>query len=91
MQLAAIKVPLVDGRDLCLAACGWREITCDLNHLCIVTVQPGNGIAALGLGGLLLEAEDFALGVKLHDAVALGIMDRIPEHGRAGCIAQGAV
>ena len=44
-----------------------------------VEVQAGDGIGALGLGGLLLDGDSTALAVELHDAEALGVVHVVAE------------
>ena len=43
-------------------------------HVARVEVQAGDGVGALGLGGLLLDGDGPALPVELHDAEALGVV-----------------
>ena len=44
-----------------------------------VEVQAGDGVGALGLGGLLLDGDGTALPVELHDAEALGVVHVVAE------------
>lgn len=44
-----------------------------------VEVQAGNGVGALGLGGLLLDGDGPPLAVELHDAEALGVVHVVAE------------
>ncbi len=44
-----------------------------------VEVQAGDGVGALGLGGLLLDGDGPALAVELHDAEALGVVHVVAE------------
>lgn len=48
-------------------------------HVARVEVQAGDGVGALGLGGLLLDGDGTALPVKLHDAEALGVVHVVAE------------
>lgn len=44
-----------------------------------VEVQAGDGVGALGLGGLLLDGDGPPLAVELHDAEALGVVHVVAE------------
>lgn len=44
-----------------------------------VEVQAGDGVGALGLGGLLLDGDGPAPAVELHDAEALGVVHVVAE------------
>lgn len=48
-------------------------------HVARVEVQAGDGVGALGLGGLLLDGDGPPLAVELHDAEALGVVDVVAE------------
>lgn len=48
-------------------------------HVARVEVQAGDGVGALGLGGLLLDGDGTALPVELHDAEALGVVHVVAE------------
>ena len=48
-------------------------------HVARVEVQAGNGVGALGLGGLLLDGDGPPLAVELHDAEALGVVHVVAE------------
>ena len=48
-------------------------------HVARVEVQAGDGVARLGLGGLLLDGDGTALPVELHDAEALGVVHVVAE------------
>ncbi len=51
-------------------------------HVARVEVQAGDGVGALGLGGLLLDGDGPALRVELHDAEALGVVNVVAEDRR---------
>ena len=44
-----------------------------------VEVQAGDGVGALGLGGLLLDGDGTALRIEFHDAEALGVVHVVAE------------
>lgn len=48
-------------------------------HVARVEVQAGDGVGALGLGGLLLDGDGTAPAVELHDAEALGVVHVVAE------------
>ena len=48
-------------------------------HVARVEVQAGDGVGALGLGGLLLDGDGPPLAVELHDAEALGVVHVVAE------------
>lgn len=61
-------------------------------HVARVEVQAGDGVGALGLGGLLLDGDGAALAVELHDAEALGVVHVVAEDRRPPrlCVLDGA-
>ena len=48
-----------------------------------VEVQAGDGVGALGLGGLLLDGDGPPLRIELHDAEALGVVHVVAEDSGA--------
>lgn len=48
-------------------------------HVARVEVQAGDGVGALGLGGLLLDGDGPPLRIELHDAEALGVVHVVAE------------
>lgn len=78
-QRPLLQVHLVERGDLELAA-GRRLHPVRLGgHVARVEVQAGDGVGALGLGGLLLDGDGAALAIELHDAEALGVVDVVAE------------
>lgn len=78
-QRPLLQVHLVERGDLQLAA-GRRLDLVGLGcHVARVEVQAGDGVGALGLGGLLLDGDGAALPVELHDAEALGVVHVVAE------------
>lgn len=57
-----------------------------------VEVQAGDGVGALGLGGLLLDGDGPPLRIELHDAEALGVVHVVAEDRGAArlCVLDGA-
>ena len=78
------NLELAAGRRLDLAGLG--------GHVARVEVQAGDGVGALGLGGLLLDGDGPPLAVELHDAEALGVVHVVAEDRRAArlCVLDGA-
>ena len=74
-----LQVHLVERGDLQLAAGGGLDPTRLGGHVARVEVQSGDGVGALGLGGLLLDGDGPALAVELHDAEALGVVHVVAE------------
>ena len=78
-QRPLLQVHLVERGDLQLAA-GRRLDPMRLGgHVARVEVQAGDGVGALGLGGLLLDGDGPPPRIELHDAEALGIVHVIAE------------
>ncbi len=50
-------------------------------HVTRVEVQAGDSVAGLRVLGLLLDGDGVEVGVELHDAEALGVVDVVAEHG----------
>ena len=50
-------------------------------HVARVEVQAGDGVARLRALGLLLDGDGVEVGVELHDAEALGVVDVVAEDG----------
>ena len=74
-----LQVHLVERGDLQLAAGGGLYLGGAGCHVARVEVQAGDGVGALGLGGLLLDGDGPALAVELHDAEALGVVHVVAE------------
>lgn len=78
-QRPLLKVHLVERGDLQLAAGGRLNLVGLGGDVARVEVQAGDGVGALGLGGLLLDGDGTALPVELHDAEALGVVHVVAE------------
>ena len=78
-QRPLLQVHLVERGDLQLAARGGPDLMGLGGHVARVEVQAGDGVGALGLGGLLLDGDGTALSVELHDAEALGVVHVVAE------------
>ena len=78
-QRPLLQVHLVERRDLKLAAGGGPHLVGLGGHVARVEVQSGDGVGALGLGGLLFDGDGPALAIELHDAEALGVIDVVAE------------
>ena len=74
-----LQIHLVERGDLQLAACGGLHLGGAGGHVARVEVQAGDGVGALGLGGLLLDGDGPPLAVELHDAEALGVVHVVAE------------
>ena len=74
-----LQVHPVEVGDLQLAAGGGPHLVGLGGHVARVEVQAGDGIGALGLGGLLLDGDGPALRIELHDAEALGVVHVVAE------------
>ena len=81
-QRPLLEVHLVERGDLQLAAGRRLDLVGLGGHVARVEVQAGDGVGALGLGGLLLDGDGTALAVELHDAEALGVVHVVAEHRR---------
>ena len=78
-QRPLLQVHLVQRCDLQLATGRGLDPMRLGGHVARVEVQAGDGVGALGLGGLLLDGDGTALAVELHDAEALGVVDVVAE------------
>ena len=78
-QRPLLQVHLVERRDLQLASGGRLHFMRLGGDVARVEVQAGDGVGALGLGGLLLDGDGPALPVELHDAEALGVVHVVAE------------
>lgn len=78
-QRPLLQVHLVERGDLQLAARRGLHLMGLGGHVARVEVQAGDGVGALGLGGLLLDGDGTALAVELHDAEALGVVHVVAE------------
>lgn len=74
-----LQVHPVEVGDLQLAARGRLDPMRLGGDVARVEVQAGDGVGALGLGGLLLDGDGTALTVELHDAEALGVVHVVAE------------
>ena len=78
-QRPLLQVHLVERGDLQLAARGRLNLVRLGGDVARVEVQAGDGVGALGLGGLLLDGDGTALAVELDDAEALGVVHVVAE------------
>ena len=78
-QRPLLQVHLVERGDLELAAGRGPDLMSLGGHVARVEVQAGDGVGALGLGGLLLDGDGPPLAVELHDAEALGVVHVVAE------------
>lgn len=78
-QRPLLQVHLVERCDLELAAGRRLDLMRLGGHVARVEVQAGDGVGALGLGGLLLDGHGPPLPVELHDAEALGVVHVVAE------------
>ena len=78
-QRPLLQVHLVERGDLQLPARGGLHPMCLGCHVARVEVQAGDGVGALGLGGLLLDGDGPPLAIELHDAEALGVVHVVAE------------
>lgn len=81
-QRPLLQVHPVEVGDLQLAARRGLHLMGLGGHVARVEVQAGDGVGALGLGGLLLDGDGTALTVELHDAEALGVVHVVAEDRR---------
>lgn len=91
-QRPLLQVHLVERGDLELASGRGLDLVGLGGHVARVEVQAGDGVGALGLGGLLLNGDGPALPVELHDAEALGVVHVVAEDRGAArlCVLDGA-
>lgn len=78
-QRPLLQVHLVERGDLQLAARGRLHPMRLGGHVARVEVQAGDGVGALGLGGLLLDGDGPPPRIELHDAEALGVVHVVAE------------
>ena len=76
-----LQVHAVEVGDLELAAGGGDDPLGAPAHVAGVEVQAGDGVAGLRVLGLLLDGDGVEVGVELHHAEALGVVDVVAEHG----------
>ena len=81
-QRPLLQVHLVERCDLELAAARGPDLVRLGGDVARVEVQAGDGVGALGLGGLLLDGDGPPLAVELHDAEALGVVHVVAEDRR---------
>ena len=74
-----LQIHLVERCDLQLAAGRGPHFVRLGCHVARVEVQAGDGVGALGFGGLLLDGDGPALCIELHDAEALGVVHVVAE------------
>jgi len=84
IKLALLQIGLVDRGDFQLATRTGFDRFSDIDHLIIVEIEAGDGVIALWLDGLFLDADGFTSLVELNHAVALGVLHMIGKHGTAG-------
>ena len=91
-QRPLLQVHPVECGDLELAAGRGLNLMRLGGDVARVEVQAGDGVGALGLGGLLLDGDGPALAVELHDAEALGVVHVVAEDRGAArlCVLDGA-
>ena len=78
-QRPLLQVHLVERGDLQLAAGRRLDLVGLGGDVARVEVQAGDGVGALGLGGLLLDGDGPPLCVELHDAEALRVVHVVAE------------
>ena len=78
-QRPLLQVHPVEVGDLQLAAGRRLDLVGLGGDVARVEVQAGDGVGALGLGGLLLDGYGPPLAVELHDAEALGVVHVVAE------------
>ena len=78
-QRPLLQVHLVERGDLQLAAGRGPHLVRLGGHVARVEVQAGDGVGALGLGGLLLDGHGPPPRIELHDAEALGVVHVVAE------------
>lgn len=79
-QRPLLQVHLVERGDLQLPAGRRLDLVGLGGDVARVEVQAGDGVGALGLGGLLLDGDGPALAVELNDAEALGVVHVVAEN-----------
>ena len=91
-QRPLLQVHLVERGDLQFPARGRLDLMRLGGDVARVEVQAGDGVGALGLGGLLLDGDGPPLAVELHDAEALGVVHVVAEDRGAArlCVLDGA-
>ena len=91
-QRPLLQVHLVERGDLQLAAGRGPDLVGLGDHVARIEVQAGDGVGALGIGGLLLDGDGPPLRIELHDAEALGVVHVVAEdRGPTGlCVLDGA-
>ena len=78
-QRPLLQVHPVERGDLQLPSGRGPDLVGLGGHVARVEVQAGDGVGALGLGGLLLDGDGPALRIELHDAEALGVVHVVTE------------
>jgi len=74
IELAPVQVGLVDSGDFQLASGTGFDGLGDVDHLAVVKIQTGDGVAALRLERFFFNAVGLAVFIKGDDAVALGVL-----------------
>ena len=83
-QFVVGKELLIHRGDFQFSACRGLDVLGHLHHLVGIEVQAHNGVVALRLRRLFLDAHAAPFCVELHHAVALGVVHAIAEHGGLG-------
>ncbi|MNX58462.1 hypothetical protein D3C86_893040 [compost metagenome] len=83
MQVATLQVGIVDVGDFQLCAGRRFDRLGDVDHIVVIEIQPGNGVAGFGFLGLFFDGKSAAIVVEINHAVALGVVYPIPEHSGA--------
>lgn len=78
-QRPLLQVHLVERGDLQLAARRRLDLMGLGGHVARVEVESGDGVGALGLGGLLLDGDGAALAIEFDNAEALGVVHVVAE------------
>lgn len=81
LQPAFIEIKPVEVRDLQFPPLGRFEILGLVHNCAVVKVKPHDGVVRPWFFRLLLKGDYLPLVVELHNAVALGVSDRIAEYG----------
>ena len=89
IELAQIQIGLVDGGDFQFAPGAGFDGLGNFNDLVVVKIEARDGVVALGLGGLFLDAAGSAGLVKRHHAVALWVLHMVGKDGGAAGLRVG--
>ena len=80
IEVAALKIGVVDVRDLDLAAWGRLDAGCDLDDVVVIKLEPGDGYVGLRLFRLFLDGARAAGVVEFDHPVLFGGVDDIAKH-----------